>query len=68
VTGSGYFPYVRKEAHKLIEEFMLLANIAVATKIEKHFPDLAFLRRHPPPNQEKTEVLNHLLIIYYESQ
>ena len=56
-TPNGYFPYIRKEAHKLIEEFMLLANIAVAAKIESHFPDLAFLRCHPPPDQEKIETL-----------
>ena len=28
---------------------MLLANMAVAHRIHKSFPDLAVLRRHPPP-------------------
>jgi len=31
---------------------MLLANMAVANKINAEFPDKAMLRRHPPP-QEK---------------
>ena len=51
-TPNGFFAYVRKDAHKLIEEFMLLANCAVAEKIESSFPDLAFLRCHPPPSDE----------------
>lgn len=36
--------YELKDAHRMIEEFMLLANMSVATKIMQHFPDLAFLR------------------------
>ena len=48
---------MRKDAHKLIEEFMLLGNVAVAEKIHRTFPDLAFLRCHPPPNQEASEKL-----------
>jgi len=60
-TPNGFFPYIRKDAHMMIEDFMLLANIAVAEKIERHFPDRAFLRQHPPPNQEKiTEVVEEL--------
>ena len=46
----------RTDAHKLIEEFMLLGNVAVAEKIHKTSPDLAFLRCHPP-NQEASEKL-----------
>ncbi|EYB90524.1 hypothetical protein Y032_0219g2479 [Ancylostoma ceylanicum] len=41
-----------QDSHKLVKEFMLLANIAVATKIESHFPRTAFLRRHSPPKQK----------------
>ncbi|KJH49197.1 RNB-like protein [Dictyocaulus viviparus] len=41
-----------QESHKLAKEFMLLANVAVATKIESHFPRTAFLRRHSPPKQK----------------
>lgn len=33
----------------MVEEFMLLANIEVAKKIEKEFPECAVLRRHPTP-------------------
>ncbi|KAH9505754.1 exosome catalytic subunit dis3 [Bulinus truncatus] len=38
-----------RETNSMVEEFMLLANIAVAEKILKEFPDNALLRRHPPP-------------------
>ncbi len=39
----------RRQSNKLIEEFMLLANMAVARRIHAAFPALALLRRHPPP-------------------
>ncbi|XP_055911488.1 DIS3-like exonuclease 2 [Eupeodes corollae] len=39
----------RLTANFLIEEFMLLANQAVADMIYKTFPDIAFLRSHQPP-------------------
>ncbi|CAG9539807.1 unnamed protein product [Cercopithifilaria johnstoni] len=48
----------RKEANFLVEEFMLLANIAVARKIESAFPKTALLRRHPPP---KIKMLRDIL-------
>ncbi|ORX50906.1 RNB-domain-containing protein [Hesseltinella vesiculosa] len=38
-----------KEANRLVEEFMLLANGSVAKKIQDAFPNEAFLRRHEPP-------------------
>ena len=37
---------------------MLLANMAVARKIYKHFPDIAVLRRHPKP---QARMLNDLV-------
>ncbi len=37
----------------MIEEFMLLANIAVAEKIVQHYPSFAILRRHPTPKQKE---------------
>ncbi|KAJ1984481.1 hypothetical protein H4R34_000628 [Dimargaris verticillata] len=43
------YPYDIKDSNRLIEEFMLLANITVATAICNYFPDQALLRRHPPP-------------------
>ena len=41
--------YVMKEANGLVEEFMLLANTAVASRITEHYPSFALLRRHPTP-------------------
>lgn len=32
---------------------MLLANIAVAHHIYKHYPDASILRRHPSPNEQQ---------------
>ncbi len=37
------------ETNYLIEEFMLLSNIAVAEKIYERFPSISILRRHTPP-------------------
>ena len=39
--------------YSLVEEFMLLANMASARLIYNGFPDRALLRRHPPPNDRK---------------
>ncbi|XP_015915494.1 DIS3-like exonuclease 2 [Parasteatoda tepidariorum] len=46
---SGFNVYMQKDSNKLIEEFMLLANMTVGKKIHDTFPGLALLRRHPPP-------------------
>lgn len=45
-----------KETNALVEEFMLLANIAVAEKIYSKFPSSALLRKHaaPPPSNFDT--------------
>lgn len=52
-------PKVRKDAHKLIEEFMLLANRSVATFIYKmkkgEDKNIFVYRTHDLPNQEKVE-------------
>jgi ribonuclease R len=52
-------PKIRKDAHKLIEEFMLLANRAVATfvfKMKKGQDKNTFVyRTHDAPNPEKVE-------------
>uniref|UniRef100_A0A8C4QCK3 DIS3-like exonuclease 2 n=1 Tax=Eptatretus burgeri TaxID=7764 RepID=A0A8C4QCK3_EPTBU len=45
------FACVYKESNKLVEEFMLLANMAVAHRIYKAFPHYTLLRRHPPPQE-----------------
>ncbi|XP_072047288.1 DIS3-like exonuclease 2 isoform X2 [Amphiura filiformis] len=46
---SGVSVEQRKESNKLVEEFMLLANMAVAHRIYNAYKDTALLRRHPPP-------------------
>ncbi len=50
---TGYYQYVQRESNRLVEEFMLLANMSVAEFIYKVFPKAALLRRHPPPNERK---------------
>lgn len=42
-------PCRRREANHLVEEFMLLANMAAAKAVATAFPDRSLLRRHPPP-------------------
>ena len=42
---------------RLIEEFMLLANMAVARQIYNFFPDCSLLRRHPAPHSNKLDEL-----------
>ena len=51
---------VQREANKLVEEFMLLANMSVAALIADAFPERSLLRRHPPPNQRKLEEVSQL--------
>lgn len=46
---QGCYVYQYRDSNKLVEEFMLLANIATAHRIHKHFPQLALLRCHPQP-------------------
>ncbi|KAI8582204.1 hypothetical protein K450DRAFT_227890 [Umbelopsis ramanniana AG] len=47
--------YEQKDANRLIEEFMLCANISVAKKIASKYPDEALLRRHAPPIERRLE-------------
>ena len=44
--------------NSLVEEFMLLANTTVATKIQSVFPQTALLRRHAPPPASNFASLN----------
>lgn len=39
---------------------MLLANMATAHHIYKHFPELALLRCHPPPKAKLVEALQEM--------
>lgn len=57
---TGTSVYEQKDSNRLIEEFMLLANMAVAHRIYKTFPDESFLRRHPEPQTKMIENLNDL--------
>lgn len=49
------------ETNSLVEEFMLLANISVATKIYEAFPETAMLRRHGAPPPVNFEILQDIL-------
>ncbi|KEG14479.1 ribonuclease II-like protein [Trypanosoma grayi] len=49
------------EANWLVEEFMLLANGRVASKIIEYLPDQALLRRHEPPDRKKIAALRDSL-------
>ncbi|KAM8791695.1 DIS3-like exonuclease 2 [Rhynchonycteris naso] len=55
---QGCHVYEYRDSNKLVEEFMLLANMAVAHRIYRAFPDRALLRRHPPP---QTKMLKDLV-------
>ncbi|KAG7153782.1 DIS3-like exonuclease 2-like [Homarus americanus] len=52
---NGFYVNEMKDSNRLIEEFMLLANMAVAHKIFNSCPKLAVLRRHPPPLENPME-------------
>ena len=58
----GIYKKIRKDAHKLIEEFMLLANRTVAEfvyqmKGEKQHKTFVY-RVHEPPSEEKLKLFN----------
>nr|XP_004662302.1 DIS3-like exonuclease 2 [Jaculus jaculus]XP_045003790.1 DIS3-like exonuclease 2 [Jaculus jaculus] len=55
---QGCHIYEYRDSNKLVEEFMLLANMAVAHKVFHTFPEQALLRRHPPP---QTKMLSDLV-------
>ncbi|KAK3586758.1 hypothetical protein CHS0354_023484 [Potamilus streckersoni] len=57
---NGYWVYQQKDSNRLIEEFMLLANMAVAHKINSAYPEKAILRRHPPPQSKMADDLREL--------
>lgn len=57
---NGYHVHKQRDANKLIEEFMLLANMAVAHHIYTAYPETAMLRRHPKPHQKQLDDLIEL--------
>ncbi|XP_002026059.2 DIS3-like exonuclease 2 [Drosophila persimilis] len=48
---------MQREANRMIEEYMLLANQAVARFIYDAFPEIAVLRNHPPPLMKSLKAL-----------
>ncbi|MEE9254679.1 MAG: ribonuclease R, partial [Pseudomonadales bacterium] len=55
-------PLVRNDAHRIIEECMIIANVAAARFIEHHALDGVF-RVHPPPSGEKLRDLQNVLAV-----
>ena len=49
------------DTNSLVEEFMLLANISVASKVYSAFPQTALLRRHAAPPKSNFEELSNQL-------
>ncbi|HEX9945087.1 MAG TPA: ribonuclease R [Thermoanaerobaculia bacterium] len=59
----GVFPEERNVAHRLIEEFMIAANEAVAFELVSHSVAGLF-RVHAPPSPERLEELQELLATF----
>ncbi|XP_061163620.1 DIS3-like exonuclease 2 [Saccostrea echinata] len=57
---NGYSIYQQKDSNRLVEEFMLLANMAVAHKTYSVFDKQSLLRRHPPPKSKMMEDMRDL--------
>ena len=57
---TAILPRPRLDSHRLIEEFMVLANVAAAEELEhRHLP--CMYRVHAPPSDEKMEALRSFL-------
>ncbi|KAF8376338.1 dis-3 [Pristionchus pacificus] len=50
-TPKGVMVKTHLDTHSMVEEFMLLANRAVAEKVLSSYPECALLRRHPIPSE-----------------
>eukprot|EP01028_Stygiella_incarcerata_P010848 TRINITY_DN585_c1_g1_i1.p1 TRINITY_DN585_c1_g1~~TRINITY_DN585_c1_g1_i1.p1 ORF type:complete len:1040 (+),score=299.57 TRINITY_DN585_c1_g1_i1:95-3214(+) len=53
--------YTSRETNSMVEEFMLLANQAVARRITEEFPTFALLRRHPAPLPHSFDSLSEIM-------
>ena len=53
-------PRPRLDSHRLIEEFMVLANVCAAEELERHQAPCVY-RVHAPPSDEKLENLRQFL-------
>lgn len=51
------------DTNSLIEEFMLLANVAVAEKIVSHYPSNSVLRKHSTPKMIQVNKKIFIIII-----
>lgn len=60
-------PYEIKEANRLIEEFMLRANISVAHRVLQNYPGEALLRRHEEPNEKRLVRCPKRCILYFKT-
>ena len=58
---SSITTFAQNEAHKLIEEFMVTANVAVATHLSRRKVPSIF-RVHPPPAEGDLEKLRNTLL------
>ncbi|KAJ8021344.1 DIS3-like exonuclease 2 [Holothuria leucospilota] len=58
---EAFSVYQQKDSNRLVEEFMLMANMAAAKRIRTAYPNKAFLRRHPEPKEHMMEDLKVLL-------
>src|SRR5207253_10875232 len=57
---AAIIPVARLDSHRLIEEFMVLANVAAAEELEA-WRQLCLYRVHDAPDPEKIEELRRLL-------
>ncbi len=57
---SGIRRHARHDAHKLIEELMIAANVEAARFVDKHHLPMLF-RVHEPPQEQKLEALEAFL-------
>ncbi|EGI59665.1 DIS3-like exonuclease 2 [Acromyrmex echinatior] len=59
-----YYVYESTDSHSLIEEFMLLANMTVATQLYVAIPKTALLRMHKDPSKQCLSSLHVMLQKY----
>ncbi|HUZ62225.1 MAG TPA: VacB/RNase II family 3'-5' exoribonuclease, partial [Acetobacteraceae bacterium] len=57
---ADVIPRPRLDSHRLIEEFMIAANVAAAEELGRHRAPCLY-RIHPPPTAEKLEELRTIL-------
>ncbi len=57
---ADVIPRPRLDSHRLIEEFMIAANVAAAEELGRHHAPCLY-RIHPPPTAEKLEELRTIL-------